>query len=177
MESGKAVNITQVKTSRDQLSPEQYHPELPCSVCLEDMETITLPGVEPFQMCRVIAPAIQSALSDAQAQGFRFDKIMGYRVGRTKGPIDDQGLRTQYSHHSFGLALDINPGRNGLYDNCPEFGSNCRLRIGGAWMPGRDGTVTPISPPFLNLTDLGMKWGGDLAGNQKDFMHFSISGD
>ena len=177
VETGKAVNITQVKTSRDHLGPDQFHPELPCSICAEDMETITLPGVQPFQMCRVIAPAVKAALSAAQADGFPIEEIIGYRVGRSKGPINDQGLRTQYSHHSFGLALDINPPKNGLYDQCPEFGPDCRLRIGGAWQPGRPGTVSPGTLPYIYLTEIGMKWGGELPGQQKDFMHFSLSGD
>jgi hypothetical protein len=50
------------------------------------------------------------------------------------------------------------------------------LILGGAWRPGTRGALTQKSPVVLRLKQLGLSWGGELAGLQKDFMHFSLSG-
>lgn len=175
-ESQKAVNIRDVKMDRTELTPEQIHPTLPCSICREDQRRVKIGSVETY-VCHIIANDIQSILEATVASGFQLDKLVGYRVGKTKGPVDSQGLRTEYSHHSFGLALDINPDKNGLYDRCSIFSSGCRLRRGGHWRPGIPGTVTPESDIYHGFNSIGLKWGGELKGQQKDFMHFSLSGD
>jgi len=102
-----------------------------CSICIEDMTEVNVPGQQPVLMCHVIAPAVEAALIAAQDSGFEIESLTGYRVGRTKGSLDEDGRRTEYSHHSFGLAIDINADKNGLYDRCIEFGPACRLRRGG----------------------------------------------
>jgi len=84
--------------------------------------------------------------------------------------------RTQYSYHSFGVAIDINAEQNGLYGNCVTFSDACQLRRGGPWRPGRPGTITLGDPIYDGLTDIGLRWGGEIAGRQKDFMHFSLTG-
>ena len=94
----------------------------------------------------------------------------------TKGNIDSLGNRTQFSNHSFGVAIDINEEQNGLYDHCVSFGPACRLRRGGIWKPDQVGSLTPDSPIVEGLKGMGLKWGGQIEGDQKDFMHFSPSG-
>ncbi len=175
--TGKAVDFRTVTTTKDRLSDEQFHPELPCSICREDMMAVRVGDLEPVLLCRVVAGAVEDAINRALDQGFPVNSLTGYRVGRTKGPLDNQGRRTQYSHHSFGLAIDINADQNGLYDRCVQFGPACRLRRGGHWNPSNPAAITPDSPIYKTMTSLGFKWGGELPGRQKDFMHFSLSGD
>lgn len=128
-------------------------------------------------VCRHVASEVEDALLRALEAGFPISDVVGYRVGRTKGRLDAQGLRTQHSNHSFGLALDVNARLNGLYDRCSKFSSACRLIRGGEWRPDRRGGISPDSALYRELTQIGWRWGGELAGRQKDFMHFSQSGD
>ena len=110
-------------------------------------------------------------------QGEKINSVVGYRVGRTRGGVDAQGNRTGFSNHSYGVAIDINTEHNGLYINCVEFGPQCQLSRGGSWRPLQD--------PYSLLKDgqivkmfkrTGFKWGGEIKGQQKDFMHFSLTG-
>jgi len=174
---GQAVDFETVRTTKEKLSDEQRHAELNCTICSEDMITLKIADLEPFDVCHVIAPAIEEALYRALDEGFPIATITAYRVGRSKGPLDAQGRRTEYSHHSFGLAIDINAEANGLYGNCFEFGPDCRLRRGGHWDPENPASITPETPIYQAFRDIGFQWGGELYGRQKDFMHFSLSGD
>lgn len=173
----KAVNFQEVQTTRDQLTPEQMHSDLPCSICEEDMIEIEIENIAPFKMCRAVAPAVNDAIRQSINEGFRFKALTGYRVGCTKGPANELGLRTEYSNHSFGLAIDINADANGLYNNCLRFSPDCQLVRGGPWQPGNPTSITRNSPVYDNMRAIGFRWGGDLLGPQKDFMHFSITGD
>ena len=174
--AGRAENFREVQMARADLSPEQRHRVLPCSICREDQLRISV-GEHSTLICKAIAGDVEDALRRAEEMGFTINSLTGYRVGRTKGPLDIRGLRTQYSHHSFGLAIDINAEQNGLYDRCVEFGPHCRLRRGGPWVPGEEGTITPQTPLYQEMRRAGLKWGGELKGRQKDFMHFSLDGD
>ncbi len=117
------------------------------------------------------------ALEASLEQGFPIATLTGYRVGRTRGPLDARGLRTQYSNHSLGVAIDINAETNGLYDRCVEWGPHCRLRIGGKWDPHNSLSITRGRAPHTHMEAVGFKWGGELTGRQKDFMHFSLTGN
>lgn len=174
--AGRAENFRDVSMPRDDLSTEQRHSTLPCTVCREDQVRISA-GEQSALICKAIAGEVEDALRRAEEAGFTINTLTGYRVGRTKGPLDANGLRTQYSHHSFGLAIDINAAQNGLYDRCVEFGRHCRLRRGGRWEPSADGTISPQTPLYQAMRRAGLKWGGELKGRQKDFMHFSLEGD
>lgn len=119
---------------------------------------------------------MRAELSELLQSGEKIYEVVGYRVGMTRGNVDQDGNRTVFSNHSFGTALDINPGQNGLYENCVQFGPNCRLIRGGAWKQGREGTLTVDSATVQGMQRLGLRWGGEIKGRQKDFMHFSITG-
>ena len=120
---------------------------------------------------------MKDAFRQSINEGFRFYSLTGYRVGRTKGPVDENGLRTEYSNHAFGLAIDVNAEANGLYSNCVTFGPACELMRGGEWRPDNPASITRDSPIYRAMQAIGFRWGGDLDGRQKDFMHFSITGD
>jgi hypothetical protein len=95
------------------------------------------------------------------------------------------GLRSEWSNHSFGTALDINADHNGLYRSCDvaEVSEStideCRLGVGGEWNPGENPrvTVTRDSVVYREFTDrVGWRWGGEIEGSTKDMMHFSPDG-
>ncbi len=173
----RALNRQRVSHPYSEKSAAEIDADTGCSVCLEDQRTITLPGVKPFKVCRVMAPVIESALMDLIEAGEPIKSIVGYRVGQTRGDVDENGLRTEFSNHSFGVAIDINSQHNGLYDRCIKFGPQCRLIRGGAWQPHADeASLHPEGAVVSRFKREGFLWGGEIRGRQKDFMHFSPSG-
>ena len=170
----RPVNIHKIVTSKAKLTPEERGPHEGCTVCEEDQTEIRVAGL-PFKMCRRHAQRAELVLRELHKQGFPLKELEGYRVGKSKGPVDSQGLRTQFSHHSYGVALDINASLNGLYESCVSFSSACRLIRGGAYDVTRKGAITPAIAELFKAQ--GFKWGGELPGQQKDFMHFSPTGD
>ncbi len=172
----RAVNRKVIKHAYASIEPAEMDAETGCSVCEEDQEEITIAGLRPFRICKILAQDLRAALERLIADGEPIFKVVGYRVGMTKGEIDKYGNRTQFSHHSFGIAVDINDEQNGLYDNCFVFGPQCRLRRGGNWDPEVVGSLTRESEIVKALKEIGLKWGGEIEGRQKDFMHFSPTG-
>lgn len=173
----RAVEVREVEKPYAALTDDERDAATGCSICREDQVEIALPGVEPFQVCKVVAGEVETALRRAMERGFEIETVTGYRVGRSKGVLDAAGRRTEYSNHAFGLAIDVNADTNGLYDRCTEFSSACRLIRGGDWRPGEPGGIAPDAPLYEEMHAIGWRWGGELSGRQKDFMHFSPSGD
>jgi len=172
----QAVERKSVRHSYASLIKDEVDTITGCSVCEEDQVPINLPSIKPFAVCKLLAAEIQQALYELIQQGEVIYEVIGYRVGMTKGPTDFAHNRTRFSNHSYGIALDINPRQNGLYDRCIEFGSGCRLIRGGHWQPGVQGSLTRESSIVRRLNNLGLRWGGQIVGKQKDFMHFSPTG-
>ncbi len=172
----EAVNHSTVSKPYSELQPYEIDLTTGCTLCQEDQATVQLPGIKPFMLCKRFAKDVGSALEWAMEQNITIHSISGYRVGKTRGDADSNGNRTQYSNHSFGIALDINENQNGLYENCIEFSPACKLRKGGPWRPGTAGTLTSDSLIVRLMKEIGLKWGGEIQGKQKDFMHFSPSG-
>lgn len=159
-----------------ELRPEEIDRVTGCTVCEEDQETVTLAPLAPFRVCKLAAPRVREAFGKLLRAGQPISEVVAYRVGRTRGDTDKNGNRTGFSNHSYGVALDINPKQNGLYHDCTVFGPECRLVRGGAWKPGARGTLTADSPIVRELKAVGFRWGGEIEGKQKDFMHFSPTG-
>jgi len=147
-----------------------------CSVCEEDQIEIRLSNIKPFKVCKYLALDVERTLIHAMHTGAIIDSITGYRVGLTRGDVDEKGNRTEFSNHSFGIAIDINAEHNGLYDHCKEFSSLCHLRKGGVWTLQNPKSLQETSMIVKNLKSIGLKWGGEIKGWQKDFMHFSPTG-
>ena len=158
------------------LGPGEIDVATGCTICVEDQVTVSVPPLAPFRMCHVLAPQTESALARLIEAGEPVYEVVGYRVGKTRGSLDSLGLRTEFSSHAYGIAIDVNPQQNGFYHNCVEFGPGCRLKQGGHWRPGRPGSLTADSPIVRELKEAGLLWGGEIAGTQKDFMHFSPTG-
>jgi hypothetical protein len=173
----RAVNRHTVSHPYYQLTTEEIDPVTGCSVCREDQIELTLPGLAPFQVCKILSASIEEALLDLIAAGEPIEQVIGYRVGKTRGKPDEQGLRTAFSNHSYGVAIDINPQHNGLYDHCIHYGPECRLIRGGKWQPhNQHFSLNPDGPVVSRFKQEGFRWGGEIPGKQKDFMHFSPSG-
>ena len=171
-----SVGHDMIRHPYNDLTPEEIGSTTGCSVCEEDQETISMPPLSPFRVCKVFAPVVRKTLLKLIQQGEPIYEVVGYHVGRTRGKTDIDGNRTKFSNHSYGIAIDINPQLNGLYDHCVRFGPDCRLIRGGPWRPGQPGTLTSESPIVKAMKAAGFRWGGEIEGNQKDFMHFSITG-
>ena len=173
----RAVEHRSVRHPYAALGSDEIDPASGCSVCREDQVRIELPSVTPFDLCHVFAARVKTVLLELIDDGVPVHEVVGYRVGRTRGDVDAEGNRTRFSNHSFGAALDINPQHNGLYDHCLRFGPHCRLIRGGPWQPGvSDASLTADGPVVHALQAIGLRWGGTIAGKQKDFMHFSVTG-
>ena len=118
----RAVDHRAVRHPYSELQPTEIHEATGCTVCEEDQVEIELPGIDPFRVCRLLEQDIREALIGAMEKGERIFSVGGYRVGMTKGEVDSFGNRTQFSNHSFGVAIDINEQQNGLYDHCVSYG-------------------------------------------------------
>ena len=160
----------------DSTGPAEVDPATGCTVCKEDQSEIRVPPLEPFSVCYKIASRVQAALEELVRRGAPIFAVTGYHVIKSRGSVNNRGDRTEFSNHSFGTAIDINPDRNGLYDQCVKFGPECRLLRGGEWRPGVPGTLERESDVVRAVKAAGFRWGGEIAGKQKDFMHFSPSG-
>lgn len=172
----RALKFTTVRKNYSELTEHEIDRFTGCSVCEQDQRIIDVPPLNPFKICHVLAPRIRKVLTNLIAQDQFIYKVTGCRAGLTRGDIDGQGFRTRFSNHSFGIALDINVDQNGLYENCLNFDDKCTLIRGGRWNPSQEGALTEDSDIVLTLKAAGLKWGGHILGNQKDFMHFSPTG-
>jgi len=174
--SRQAVDFKQIQKPYSEITDEEIDKLTGCTVCQEDQVTVAISGLPDFKVCRYIAVDIQNALEKAISLGQLIVEVIGYRVGRTKGDIDDMGNRIQFSNHSFGTAIDINPEFNGLYDNCISYSSSCRLIKGGRWSNDKLESLHIDSHIVQTMKTIGFNWGGEIPGKQKDFMHFSLTG-
>jgi len=171
-----SIGTKKVNHSYAELAPDERDPATGCTVCSEDQELVSISPLQPFFVCFKLAPRVRSILGDMVRNGAFINTVVGYHVIKSRGAIDGNGNRTGFSNHSFGTAIDINPELNGLYDNCITFGPACRLIRGGEWRPGTPGTLDKSGDIVSLFKDAGFKWGGEIAGKQKDFMHFSLTG-
>ena len=174
--SRQSVDAGVVTHPYDSPGSGEIDPETGCTVCNEDQVEVRVPPLAPFSVCHKIASRVRTVFEELVRRGAPVFTVTGYHVIKSRGPLDAAGNRTQFSNHSFGTAIDINPEQNGLYDQCMEFGPGCHLLRGGEWRPGAPGALGRESDIVRALTSAGFRWGGEIAGKQKDFMHFSPSG-
>jgi hypothetical protein len=175
--SKRAVNYHRVEKPWSEIEAREIDAMSGCSVCEQDQVTITIDGVKPFKLCHRVAAKVKHALLTARQRGYEIHSVIAYRNGMTRGDPDAQGNRTQFSNHSFGIAIDVNQGSNGLYTNCFSWGPQCRLIRAGEWKPEQNPlSLTADSELVLLMKQQGFKWGGEIQGRQKDFMHFSLTG-
>lgn len=172
----KSISTPRVDKPKSALEPHERGP-MGCTPCEQDQTEITLSNGVSFQACVAIASSARTALEEALLRGAVIETVSGYRPVVSRGPVDQDGRRTVLSNHAFGAAIDINAEHNGLYANCVAFGPECTLLRGGPWKPAEDPlSLREDSPVTQALRDAGLAWGGQLEGQQKDFMHFSADG-
>ncbi len=172
----KSVNFKKIIKEKSNLTLEEKGNVPGCSVCEEDQVEIKLPSLPPFKFCKKFESKIRTVIQGIQKANFPLLKIVGYRVGKSRGKTNSYGLRTEFSNHSYGTAIDFNEDQNGLYDLCFHFSSSCKLTRGGTYTPGKQGSITKSSIIYLLMKKEGFLWGGEIQGKQKDFMHFSLTG-
>ena len=172
----KTVEPRRITKPLNELTAAETDSRTGCTVCEEDQVTLEFRGLPPFKVCKRLAPRVEKIIAELQSRHAPLRDVVGYRVGMTRGKTDAAGNRTGFSNHSFGVALDINTAQNGLYENCVRFGPACRLIKGGPWNPGQEFSLTENSLIVNEFKQNGFKWGGEIAGLQKDFMHFSPTG-
>ncbi len=176
VELRRSVDVESIRHSYDSLNHEEIDILTGCTVCEEDQVLIDIPPLEPFHICYQYADKVREAFKELVRSNETILSVRGYKVIRSKGPVDAEGNRTRFSNHSYGTAIDVNRKLNGLYDNCIKFGPECRLLHGGRWNPEIPGTLVVGGRIVETLKGIGFKWGGEIKGKQKDFMHFSFSG-
>lgn len=174
---GRSDNHRRVNKKYSELTAAERDERSGCTVCEQDQVWVKVQGAPRFRVCVRVVEDVMKAVREMVAEGFPIETLRGYRVGRSKGELDANGFRTAFSNHSFGVAVDINRDKNGLYGHCLAFGPRCRLVMGGEWDPAREGSITRESPAYRAMKRIGWGWGGELEGWQKDFMHFSLTGD
>lgn len=187
---GRSTDHFTVSKPYSEVTDEERDPNVvECTICSEDQVLIDPHEVgidhAPIRICHVYAPQVKSALKEIVSSGkFDVEKLEGYRPGKTRGPLDKNGLRTQWSQHSFGTAIDINANHNAIYSNCPgkltgrgEEVKNCKRGIGGAWKPEKAPRVSIVKDGIVyQAMTKFWKWGGEIEGTTKDVMHFSVTG-
>lgn len=169
----RSINHHSVVKAYSDLTNEEKGKIPNCTLCEEDQVEIKLPTVPIFKICRVYEKFFHQIIAEAKKENFPLISIIGYRVGKSQGPIDAQGKRTKYSTHSYGIAVDFNSEINGMYDSCLSFNRDCKLIHGGKYQPKTPGAIHTQTTIYKELSKLGFHWGGEFVGRQKDFMHFA----
>lgn len=102
-----------------------------------------------FQVNKQVAPIFVAFLDDLYSTGYRPVSIGGHNDRNIAGTNTP-------SLHSYGLALDIDPGQNPMYYNSPQHQQHA--------LPPNVGAIA---------AKYGLAWGGNWK-NSKDYMHFSV---
>jgi hypothetical protein len=181
----RAVRHKRVEKPYGEVTDAERDPkESKCTICKEDQIEVKVGDVPSVTVCWLFETEVRKALEHISHSHFVFEQIEGYRVGKTRGPVV-AGVRSVFSNHSYGTAIDINRNDNGLYRACKvpinelttQRVRRCRLRVGGRWDPDKNPKTTIVPKGIVHQEFLRFwKWGGELPGNMKDFMHFSIDG-
>ena len=115
------------------------------------LRTMTFKGMQ-YTVNSQVAPIFQAFLRDLWKMGYHPKTIGGHSdrdIGT--GPAAGQGVK---SLHSYGLAIDIDPGLNPV--------------------AGPGGTSYALPPSVAALAaKYGLSWGGNW-NSYKDYMHFSV---
>lgn len=109
---------------------------------------------------------VQDVFQKAQQGGFRIYQAGGYAFRRM-----NNGGSGKLSHHSYGVAIDIN-----VNENYSHRGST--VYAGSFWNPSKSQYSIPKNGVLEKaFAAKGWKWGGNWSGNYQDYMHFSFTGN
>lgn len=108
---------------------------------------------------------VQDVFKTAQDNGFRIYSAGGYKFR----PMNNGGSG-KLSHHSYGVAIDINPNENYSHKGKTVF-------AGSFWNPSKSQYSIPKDGILVKAFKAkGWKWGGSWSSYQ-DYMHFSFTGN
>ncbi len=109
-----------------------------------------------------VAEDVKAIFKDIQASGFKIKSIGAYSW---RGAAASNNR----SHHSYGVAIDINPNENYMI-------KNGQIISGSFWRPGQNEfSITSGGPVVSAFARRGWSWGGNW-NSSKDYMHFSLTG-
>ena len=100
--NGRSTNHFTVEKPYAEVTDDERDPNAPqCTICSEDQVTIDPKefgvSLAPIKICHAFAPQVREALAAIAASGeFEFTALEGYRPGRTRGPVDKNGLQPQF---------------------------------------------------------------------------------
>lgn len=113
-----------------------------------------------------LATDVQAVFQTAQDGGFRIYEATGYSYRKM-----NNGGSGKLSHHSYGVAIDIN-----VNENYSHRGST--VYAGSFWNPGKSKYSIPKDGVLVKaFASKGWSWGGNWSGNYQDYMHFSFTGN
>lgn len=119
-----------------------------------------------LQVHRAVAQDVQDVFKAAQDGGFKIYEAAGYGFRRM-----NNGGSGSLSHHSYGIAIDIN-----VTENYSHRGGT--VYAGQFWDPSRSEFSIPRDGILVRAFEAkGWKWGGNWSGNYQDYMHFSFTGN
>lgn len=109
---------------------------------------------------------VQDVFKTAQDNGFRIYSAGGYKFR----PMNNGGSG-KLSHHSYGVAIDINPNENYSHRGNTVY-------AGSFWNPSKSQYSIPKDGILVKAFKAkGWKWGGNWSGSYQDYMHFSFTGN
>lgn len=111
---------------------------------------------------RALADDVEAIFAEIAAAGFAAYDVGAYSWRQMAA----SGNR---SHHSYGVAIDINPNENYMVKNGKIIAGNC-------WSPSNNPySIGPDSAVVKAFQSRGWVWGGTW-NSSKDYMHFSYTG-
>ncbi len=171
--SGSSLDPSIVNASRDEKLKYLFPDGLPTSK--SEMQrylttiSITAPDANGVyhtfntQVHKEVANDVQNAMQEIINAGFPINSFACYSWRGMSGNRDVT------SHHSYGVACDINPDQNYQI-------KNGQILVGSYWKPGEDPySIAENSVVVTTFAKYGWSWGGSWTSS-KDYMHFSFTG-
>lgn len=133
------------------------------TVQVEALDKNGNPYKKSLTVHKAIAQDVIDIFKEIKDAGFRAYDIGGYYW---RGMAANSSKR---SHHSYGVAIDINPNENYMVKNGKTYG-------GSLWSPSTNiYSFGPDSVVVKAFQKRGWVWGGNW-NSSKDYMHFSYTG-
>ena len=171
--SGSSLDPSIVNASKDEKLKYLFPDGLPTSSSEMSRYLTTISITAPdatgtnhtftTQVHKAVASDIQNAMQEIVNAGFPINSFYCYSW---RGMA---GNRNTTSHHSYGVACDINPTQNYMI-------RNGQVISGSYWKPGKDPySITSNGIVVTTFAKYGWIWGGSWSSS-KDYMHFSFTG-
>ena len=132
------------------------------TVTIEILDKNGNPTTRSLTVHKALAADVVAIFKEIKAAGFRAYDVGAY-AWRSMAASGNR------SHHSYGVAIDINPNENYMV-------KNGNIVAGSLWNPsGNMYSFGPDSAVVKSFQSRGWTWGGNW-NSSKDYMHFSYTG-